>query len=166
MWRLLRSTYNRMYSCLCHDGLMSQWFKLNQSVRQGGVLSAWLYLVYINDLATELKKAELGATIHTFYMGTLMQAYDVALLALSVNDMQKMLNICFKYSSRWRYGLNPRKSVVLVFDESLRQNKTRQTMVDRRQPDTRKLHTQACRCAVINLQNFIFNSNLRSLQKT
>ena len=124
MWRLLRLTYNRMYSCVCHDGLMSQWFKLNQSVRQGGVLSAWLYLVYINDLATELEKAELGATIHTFYMGTPMQADDVALLALSVNDMQKMLNICFKYSSRWRYGLNPRKSVVLVFGESPHQNKT------------------------------------------
>ena len=27
-----------------------------------------------------------------------------------------------------------------------------QTMVDRRQPDTRKQHTQTCRCAVINLQ--------------
>ena len=69
MWRLLRPTYNRMYGCVCHDGLMSQWFKLNQSV-QGGVLSTWLYLVYINDLATELKKAELCATIDTFYMGT------------------------------------------------------------------------------------------------
>ena len=57
MWRLLRSTYNRMYSCVCHDGLMSQWSKLNQSVRQGGVLSARLYLVYINVLATEPEKA-------------------------------------------------------------------------------------------------------------
>ena len=124
MWRLLRSTYNRMYSCVCHDGLMSQWSKLNQSVRQGGVLSAWLYLVYINDLATEPEKAELGATIHTFYMGTPMQVDDVALVAFSVNDMHKMLNICFKYSSRWRYVLNPRKSVVLVFGESPRQKKT------------------------------------------
>ena len=87
--------------CVCHDGLMSQWFKLNQSVRQGGVLSAWLYIVYINDLATELEKAELGATIHTFYLGTPMQADNVALLARSVNDMQRMLSICFKYSSRW-----------------------------------------------------------------
>ena len=85
-----------MYSCVCHDGLMSQWFKLNQSARQGGLLSAWLYLVYINDLATELEKAELGATIHTFYMGTPMQADDVALLALSVNDMKKNVKYMFQ----------------------------------------------------------------------
>ena len=54
MCRLLRSTYNRMSSCVCYDGLMSQWFKLKQSV-QGGVLSAWFYLVYIHDLITDLK---------------------------------------------------------------------------------------------------------------
>ena len=39
---ILRNIYTNMYSCISLDGLMSDWFPIKQSVRQGGVLSAWL----------------------------------------------------------------------------------------------------------------------------
>ena len=44
------------------EGMLSNWIKLEQSVRQGGVLLAWLYLVCIDGLLYELENAKLGCT--------------------------------------------------------------------------------------------------------
>ena len=52
-----------------------------------------------------------------------MQADDVALIALTKNDLDNMMRISYEYSCRWRYSLNPSKTVVLVFGESRTQNK-------------------------------------------
>ena len=59
LWILLFSAYGNMKSCVMHNGLMSNWFSLEQSVRQGGVLSAWFYILYVNDL---LRMRQLAVT--------------------------------------------------------------------------------------------------------
>jgi hypothetical protein len=47
---LLDEMYSTMQSCVLFNCNYSQWFKHKRGVRQGGVLSAVLYVVYINDL--------------------------------------------------------------------------------------------------------------------
>ena len=47
-----------------------------------------------------------------------MQADDLSLIALCKNDLEEMINICYDYSRKWRYTLNPTKTVVTVFGES------------------------------------------------
>ena len=54
-----------------------------------------------------------------------MQADDVALLALTKTDLDKMMAIRFEYSCKWRYTLNPSKSVVIIFSESNNTTKKR-----------------------------------------
>ena len=72
----------------------------------------------MNELPITLKSKTLGAFIeHNFY-GCPMQADDVALLALTKTDLDKMMAISFEYSCKWRYTLNPSKSVVIIFGES------------------------------------------------
>ena len=73
---------------------MSNWFSLEQSVRQGGVLSAWLYILYVNDLLVGIENASVGCHIASKIYGAPMQADDLALLAISKCDMDNMLNIC------------------------------------------------------------------------
>ena len=59
--RILFSAYSNMKSCVMHNGLISNWFSLEQSVRQGGVLSAWLYsMIMIYSL--KLRRNQLAAT--------------------------------------------------------------------------------------------------------
>lgn len=50
LWLLLNEMYSAMQSCVLFNCNYSQWFKHKRGVRQGGVLSAVLYVVYINDL--------------------------------------------------------------------------------------------------------------------
>ena len=54
MWRLLRDAYNGMLSSVLYRGFHSRWFSVKQSERQGGVLSPWLYLLYLDDMLNEL----------------------------------------------------------------------------------------------------------------
>lgn len=52
-----------------------------------------------------------------------MQADDIALLSSNKHDMDAMMKICHDYSLKWRYSLNPSKSVVMVFGETQKAQK-------------------------------------------
>ena len=50
-WRLLRNWYKRQTSRVRANGLISEKFPVQQGVRQGGVLSPWLFLCFNNDIS-------------------------------------------------------------------------------------------------------------------
>ena len=78
----------------------------------------------MNELPELLESKRIGAFIGNNYYGCPMQADHVALIALTKSDLNKMMDLSYQYSCKWRYTLNPSKSVVLVFGESLsRQNR-------------------------------------------
>ena len=52
--------HSKMYSCVMYNGYYSEWFPVLQGTRQGGVWSAFLYLVYINSLLDQLVNSKLG----------------------------------------------------------------------------------------------------------
>ena len=52
-----------------------------------------------------------------------MQVDDVALLALTQTDLDKMMAMSFEYSCKWRYTLNPSKSVVIIFGDLVNNRK-------------------------------------------
>ena len=83
LWRVLRSAYKHVKSAVFFDGYLSTWFNVHQSVRQGGVLSAWLYIIFMNELPELLESKRIGAFIGNNYYGCPMQADDVALIALT-----------------------------------------------------------------------------------
>ena len=80
----------------------------------------------MNELPELLESKRIGAFIGNNYYGCPMQADDVALITLTRSDLNKMIDLRYQYSCKWRYTLNPSKSVVLVFGESLsRHNRLR-----------------------------------------
>ena len=88
---------------------------VNQGVRQGGVLSTFLYLVFIDDLIREIQ-------VHTGNSGILgipsscpTLADDMSLIALYPRLLQTMLDISYSYSNKWRFRFNALKSCILKF---------------------------------------------------
>ena len=90
-------------------------FLINQGVKQGAILSPLLYSIYLNDLLVELQQSNLGARIGEVYCGAPAYADDLALVASSPEELQKMLDIVYRYSNKWRYRLNASKSKVMIF---------------------------------------------------
>ncbi len=117
-WRIIVDAYTGMQSAVRVGDKLSRYFNLEQSVRQGGVLSPWLYLLHINDLLVKLRNSGHGASVGSTYCGVVAQADDIALIALSPDSLQHMINICYSYSTDWRFKYNPNKSMIVVFGES------------------------------------------------
>ena len=74
--------------------MMSYKFSVKSGVRQGGVLSPMFFNISVNNLLVTLRSERLSCYIKHCYLGCIMYADDLLLLAASVTELQNMLNVC------------------------------------------------------------------------
>ena len=90
-------------------------FPVISGVRQGGVLSARFWAVYMDDLIYELRNSGVGCRISNYFIASILYADDVCLLAPSRKSIQILLDICAKYAHSWCILYNERKSKLMYF---------------------------------------------------
>ena len=96
------------------NGFFSEIFSLKNGAKQGAVLSAILYCVYVNGLFLELRKKKSGCWVEGTFLGLLGYSDDNFVLAPSRGALQEMLLTCEEYAAN--HGLkfstdpDPRKS--------------------------------------------------------
>ncbi|CAL8141293.1 unnamed protein product [Orchesella dallaii] len=69
-------------------------FPVRNSVRQGGVLSASLFAIYMDDLCVQLTKTGLGCRIGDLVVNNLCYADDICLLTTTIYSLKMLLKIC------------------------------------------------------------------------
>src|SRR2546425_10575598 len=106
-WFKKNYTYVKWKECL------SDYFHPTAGVRQGGILSPFLFAIYIEDILKQLKGQEKGCKIGKVYLGCFLYADDILLISQSVTCMQSMLNICCKVANELDLKFNGKKSVVM-----------------------------------------------------
>ena len=89
--------YSKLYSCVRWNSTLSKYFVVKLGVRQGGILSPFLFNVYVDDLLHNLESCGAGCYINGHYLGCVMYADDLLLLSASVAGLQHMLNICHTF---------------------------------------------------------------------
>ena len=77
--------------------------------RQGAVLSAIFYCVYMNSLFKILRRSKLGCFVNGDYLGILGYSDDNFLLAPSLHALQEMVLICERYAKEHdlKFSTNP-----------------------------------------------------------
>ena len=118
LWRLIKACYSDTESCVVENNIYSDWFTLRQGVRQGGVLSTWLYTLYIDELLDNLDNLGTGTTLDDINCGSPCHADDLTLLSIFKYGLDSMLSSTFSYSRKWRYEFNFDKCSIMVFGES------------------------------------------------
>jgi len=83
----------KCYTRVRWGGAYSYWFQLLAGVRQGGILSPVLFVVYMDPLIMRLRRRGLGCSLYDEFCGCLLYADDILLMAHSVHAMQMMLHI-------------------------------------------------------------------------
>ena len=94
-------------------GSYSYWCHILAGVRQGGILSPLLFAVCMDVSIMRLRQRGLGCKLFSSFYGCLLYADDILLLAHSVNGMQQMLEICYKFALELDMKSNIAKSVAI-----------------------------------------------------
>ena len=68
-------------------------FRILCEVRQGSVLSPYLFYIYVNDVIGMLRKSDYGLHIGTLFVGCLIYADDTILLSFSCHGIQKLVDL-------------------------------------------------------------------------
>ena len=77
--QVLRNWYSKQISFVRWNGVLSQSFDVFCGVRQGGVLSPFLFNIYVDDLITRLGCVGAGCNVCGIFFGCIIYADDLLL---------------------------------------------------------------------------------------
>ena len=107
-------------SWYCKQEMKVQWgsclsrgFSVSNGVRQGGVLSPYLFAVYLDGLLEELSNSGVGCYWGFSFVGALAYADDIVLLAPCASALRCMLNICNNFATEHGLTFNPNKTQLM-----------------------------------------------------
>ena len=88
-------------------------FQLTRGIRQGGVLSPYLFAVYVDDLIASVEHTHFGCFYKSTCISIVMYADDILLLSPSVTALQDLLHVCENVLNFLDLYINPKKSVCM-----------------------------------------------------
>jgi hypothetical protein len=88
-WKLIDSMYTDVQAKVIWGDIDTDFFDIEDGVKQGCVASPILFCAYINELARLLKDCNLGVRICDVQIGCLFWADDVVLMANDEVELQK-----------------------------------------------------------------------------
>ena len=77
--------------------VQSNYTFIEEGVRQGGILSPFLFSLYINDIINDIVDTNIGCTTNDMRCNILAYADDLVILSGSVNDMDMLQKTILKY---------------------------------------------------------------------
>ena len=113
--KLLVFWFSHQLYCVKWGGSFSDSFTVANGVRQGGILSPYLFNVYMDELSVNLSKSQTGCMFDDKFVNHLFYADDAVLLSPSANGLQKLLNISENYASSHDITFNVQKTVCMCF---------------------------------------------------
>jgi len=120
----IKKLYQNTVNCIRLNSFFSKWFKSEYGVRQGDVLSPTLFDIYLNDLALKINSCKLGIKVGNRFVGILLYADDIVLIADSELKLQQMLDILSDWCRDWRLIVNKSKSEIVHFRKSRKKKTT------------------------------------------
>ena len=83
--------------CIKWGSKTSDFFNVSNGVPQGGILSPYLFTLYVDDLSNMLNSAGIGCHIHNCCTNHMFYADDLCVIAPIPSGLQALLNICAKF---------------------------------------------------------------------
>ena len=114
-----------IYSCVRTNNISSEWFPITKGARQGQIISAPAYIVYINELLEQLDTSKHAFKVNNLSYCCPTVADDMMLLSNTKNGLQCLINQCYINSVADEYQYNPKKCKVLVYNEDEKETNVR-----------------------------------------
>ena len=90
-------------------------FNVSNGVRQGGILSPYLFNIYVDDLSARLNKLRIGCVLGDTILNHLMYADDLVLISPSTYGLNRLIAECQSYGIECDINFNSNKSAIMFF---------------------------------------------------
>ena len=118
----MKTEVKRLFASLMRDKHLIEFGITGSSLRCNSLASMksypLLYLLFIDGLIKEIELSQHGMCIYGMNAACPTVADDMVLISFSKKGLQHLMDMCYRYSLRWRFEYNPSKCSVIVFNES------------------------------------------------
>ena len=119
IWLILKKYYDSSRGCLFVNGSFSEQFIIRCGVKQGGILSPFLFNAFIDDLISECVDLNIGGLFRNLNVSIIVYADDILLISPIDKHLQLLLDKCSKFGDEWHLKFNPLKSHIISFGKSI-----------------------------------------------
>ena len=114
--RLLAYWYSNQQMFVRWQNCSSGFFGIANGVRQGGILSPFLFRFYIRDLIDRITSMNIGCNFGGVMMNLLAYADDMVLIAPSWHALQNLIQVAADAAGKISMSFNTKKTVCMVFN--------------------------------------------------
>lgn len=111
----VKAMYVGSKACVRVNGVKSEYFNVNIGVRQGCVMSPWLFNIFMDKCIKLAEENGSGVSVGMLVIWILLYADDALLVAESEEKLQEMLNRLEESTKKMDLRINISKTKVMVF---------------------------------------------------
>lgn len=100
------------------NGTAGQYHVINEGVRQGGILSPFLFKLYIDHVISDLSTMEIGCRLGLVRMNVIAYADDIVLISNTKENLEKLYISFVDHIKYLKLKMNTTKSKCMVFENS------------------------------------------------
>ena len=113
--RLLAYWYKNQTLAVRWGSCISECFLVSNGVRQGSVLSPYLFCVYVDKISKKLNAVGIGCKVRNLIINHLFYADDLVLFSPCSNGLQTLLHICNSCALELDIEFNILKCKIMIF---------------------------------------------------
>ena len=112
---MLKYLFSNCYACVEFGGCLSNKWRISEGVRQGGFLSAFLFIIYMNSILEDIDPCERGCRIGVTKRNIHAYAADVVLFCPTSSGLQKLIDGVSAQCDSYDLVINYDKTKVIKF---------------------------------------------------
>ena len=116
--RLLLDLYTRQYAYMRWNNCMSTPIKMENGVKQGGVLSPTLFCIYFDELLRRLRETDVGCHVGHMSYAAFGYADDLLLLSPSIHGLEILVKTSESFASEYGVTFNAKKTECICFSKN------------------------------------------------
>ena len=101
--------------CVQWGNFLSSSFYMSNGIRQGSILSPFLYNFYVDSLSVMLNGSGMGCCIGAETLNNLSWADDLVIIAPAAHALSQMLELCDKFAQEHLVVFNTKKTKCMLF---------------------------------------------------
>jgi len=114
VWRALYVYYSKSQIVVSYNNKRTSTIRTEEGVKQGGILSPFLFNFYINKLIENCLQMRVGASVGDINTSIVAYCDDIVLISPTSTHIDQLLNASAQYAAEWKLEFNSKKSEALT----------------------------------------------------